>query len=116
VKNDNHGFGKLAGFNLQKCLQSHVVEVSEQKELIFACWCKAKFHDFCVLALFCDLVVCGVKNENYGFGKLVGLNPHKTGWTQSSQNWLDSILTKLVGKRKLWFWKTVWENFGSKRN
>jgi len=30
-----------------------------------------------ILARFCDLVVCGVKNENHGFGKVVGLKPQK---------------------------------------
>ena len=34
VKNENHGFGKLAGLNPQKCLQSDVGEVWDQKELI----------------------------------------------------------------------------------
>ena len=37
----------------------------------------AKFHDFGFLAWFCDLVVCEVKNENLGFGKLAALNAHK---------------------------------------
>ena len=41
----------------------------------------AKFHDFGFLAWFCDLVVCGVKNENHGFGKLAALNAHK--WLES---------------------------------
>ena len=40
-------------------------------------WCISKFHDFCVLAWYCDLVVCSVKNEKPWFCK--------TGWTQSSQ-------------------------------
>ena len=34
VKNENHGFGKLAGLNPHKCLQSDVGEVWDQKELI----------------------------------------------------------------------------------
>ena len=37
VKNENHGFEKLAGLNPHKCLQCDVVEVWEQKELILAC-------------------------------------------------------------------------------
>ena len=36
VKHENHGFGKLAGLNPHKCLQSDVGEVWEQKELILA--------------------------------------------------------------------------------
>jgi len=36
VKNENHGFGKLARLNPHKCLQSDVGEVWEQKELILA--------------------------------------------------------------------------------
>jgi len=36
VKNENHGFGKLAALNPHKCLQSGVAEVWEQKELILA--------------------------------------------------------------------------------
>jgi len=36
VKNENHGFGKLAGLNPHKYLQSHMGEVWEQKELILA--------------------------------------------------------------------------------
>jgi len=35
VKNENPGFGKLAGLNPDKCLQSDVGEVWEKKELIF---------------------------------------------------------------------------------
>ena len=30
-----------------------------------------------ILATFCDLVVCGVLNENHGFGKVAGFKPHK---------------------------------------
>jgi len=36
VKNENHGFGKLAGLNPHNCLQCDVVEVWEKKELILA--------------------------------------------------------------------------------
>jgi len=77
VKNENHGFGKLDLLNRQKSVQSDVGEVWEQKQLILGWLMHSKVHDFGVLALFCDLVVCWVKNENHGFGKLAGLNPHK---------------------------------------
>ena len=50
-------------------------------------WCVAKFHDFGVLALFCDLVACRVKNENQGFAKLAGLNPHKCLQSDVEEVW-----------------------------
>ena len=40
-------------------------------------WLGLDLAMFGVLASFCDLVVILVKNENVGFGKLAGLNPHK---------------------------------------
>jgi len=36
VKNENHGFGKVDGLKLHKCLQSDVGKVWWQKELILA--------------------------------------------------------------------------------
>ena len=40
-------------------------------------WCMAKFHDFCVLAWFCDLVVCvDLKRKSWFW---------KTGWNKTSQ-------------------------------
>jgi len=36
VKNEKHGFGKRAGINPHKCLQSDVGDVWEQKELMLA--------------------------------------------------------------------------------
>jgi len=94
-------------------------------------WCIPKFHDFGVLAWFCDLVVCWVKNENHGFGKLAGLNPHKCvqcdvgevweqkelilAWLVHSQVpwfWCFGLILWFGGvwgeKRKSWFWKTGW--------
>ena len=131
VKNENHCFGKLVGLNPHKCLQSYVGEVWKQKELILTWLVQSKVHDFGVFAWFCDLLVCGVKKENHGFGKLAGLNPHKclqshvgVVWEQKElilawlvQNqvpwfwcfglilWLGGVLSE---KRKSWFWKTGW--------
>jgi len=65
VKNENHGLEKLGGLNPLKCLQSDVGKVWGKNG-----WCIAKFGDFGILALFCDLVKCGVKNENHGFGNV----------------------------------------------
>ena len=69
-------------------------------------WCKIMFRDFGVFAWFCNLVVWGVKNENHGFGKLVGLNPHK--WLQShvGEVWeqQELILAWLVQSQVPWFW------------
>jgi len=58
----------------------------------------AKFHDSGVLASFCDLVVCGMRNENLGFGKLAGLNPHKCLQSDVGEVWeqKELILTLLV--------------------
>jgi len=50
LKNENHGFGKLVGLNPHKCLQSDVVDVWEQKELILAWLVHSQVHDFGVLA------------------------------------------------------------------
>jgi len=50
VKNENHGFGKLAGLNPHKYLQSEVGEVCEQKELIMALLVHSQVHDLAVLA------------------------------------------------------------------
>jgi len=36
VKNENHGFGKVAGFKHHICLQSDVGKVWDKKELILA--------------------------------------------------------------------------------
>ena len=46
VKNENHGFGKLAGLNPHKCLQSDVGEVWDQKELILTWLVHSQVHDF----------------------------------------------------------------------
>ena len=51
--------------------------VWEQKELILTWLVHSQVHDCGVLAGFFGLVVILVKNENHGFGKLAGLNPHK---------------------------------------
>ena len=98
MKNENHGFGKLAGLNPHKYLQSDVAKVWEQMELILAWLVHSKVHDFGVLALFCDLVMCGVKNENHGFGKLAGLNPHKCLQSDVAKVWeqVELILAWLV--------------------
>ena len=50
VKNENVGFGKVAGLNPHKCLQSDVGEVWDQKELILAWLVHSQVHDFGVLA------------------------------------------------------------------
>jgi len=50
VKNENHGFGKLAELNPHKCLQSDVGEVWDQKELILTWLGHSQVHDFGVLA------------------------------------------------------------------
>jgi len=50
VKNENHGFGKLAILNPHKYLQSDVGKVWEQKELILAWLVHSQVHDFGVLA------------------------------------------------------------------
>jgi len=50
VKNENHGFGKLAILNPHKYLQSEVGEVWEQNELILAWLVHSQVHDFGVLA------------------------------------------------------------------
>jgi len=50
VKNENHGFGKLAVLNPQKCIQSNVGEFWEQKELLLAWLMHGKVHYFVVLA------------------------------------------------------------------
>jgi len=98
VKHENHSFGKLDGLNPHKCLQSDVGEVWEQKESILACLVHSKVHDFGVLGWFYDLVVCWVKNENHGFGKLAGLNPQKCLQSNVGEVWeqKESILEWLV--------------------
>jgi len=40
-----------------------------------------------VLGLLPSLVVCWVKNENHGFGKLAGLNPHKYLQSDGGEVW-----------------------------
>ena len=50
VKNENHGFGKVAGLNPHKCLQSDVGEVWDQEELILTWLVHSQVHDFGVLA------------------------------------------------------------------
>ena len=50
VKNENHGFGKLAALNAHKCLESDVGEVWEQKELILTWLVHSQVHDFGFLA------------------------------------------------------------------
>ena len=50
MKNENHGFGKLAGHNPHNYLQSGVGEVWEQKKLILAWLVHSQVHDFGVLA------------------------------------------------------------------
>ena len=50
VKKKNHGFGKLAGLNPHKCLESDVGEVWEKKELILTWLVHSQVHDFGVLA------------------------------------------------------------------
>ena len=50
MKNENQGFGKLAGLNPHKCLQSDVGEVLNQKELILTWFVHSQVHDFGVLA------------------------------------------------------------------
>ena len=52
VKNENHGFGKMAGLNPQKCLQGDVGEVWDQKELILTWLVHWQVHYFGVLALW----------------------------------------------------------------
>jgi len=44
------------------------------------------------------MVVCGVKNENLGFAKLAGLNPHKCLKSDVGEVWeqKELILTWLV--------------------
>jgi len=49
VKNENHGFEKLAGLNPHKCVH-HVGKVWEQKELILAWLVHSQVHYFGVLA------------------------------------------------------------------
>jgi len=44
------------------------------------------------LARLCDLVVCGLKNENHDFGKLGGLNP---------LNYIQSDVEKLWEQKEL---------------
>jgi len=50
------------------------------------------------LPSFCDLVVCWMKNENCGFGKLVVLNPHKCLQSDVGEVWeqKELILAWLV--------------------
>ena len=50
MKNQNHGFGKLAGLNPHKYLHSDVGEVWEQKEYFLAWLVHCKVHDFGVMA------------------------------------------------------------------
>ena len=50
MKNENLGFGKLAGLNPHKFLQSDVGEVWDQKELILTWFVHSLVHDFGVLA------------------------------------------------------------------
>jgi len=50
MKNENLGFGKPAGLNPHKCLQSHVGEVWEQKELLLTWLGHSQVHDFGVLS------------------------------------------------------------------
>jgi len=51
-----------------------------------------------ILAGFCDLVVCGVKNENHGFGKVARLKPHKCLHSDVGKVWeqKELILAWLV--------------------
>jgi len=46
VKNENHDFGKLAGLNPHKCLQSDVGEVWQRKELILAWFLHSQVPSF----------------------------------------------------------------------
>jgi len=68
-------------------------------------WCIAKFGDFGVLVLFCDLVLCGVKNENHVFGKVVGLKPHKCLQSDVGKVWEQKVLMLvwLVYSQVWWF-------------
>ena len=61
---------------------------------------------FGVLASFCDLVVILVKNENHGFGKLAGLNPHKCLQSDVGEVWdqKELILAWLVHSQVPRFW------------
>jgi len=87
MKNENHGFGKLARHNPHKCLQSHVGEVWEQKELILAWLVYSKVLDFGVLVGSVTGWCVGLKT------KIMVL-----------ENRLDSILTN--ASKVMW---EVWE-------
>ena len=94
----NHGFGKQAGLNSHKFLESDVGKVWEQKELILTWLVHSQIHDFGVLSLFFGLVLILVKNDNHGFGKLAGLNPHKCLQSDVGEVWdqKELILAWLV--------------------
>jgi len=53
-----------------------------------------------------NLVVCWVKNENHGFAKLAGLNPHKFLQSDVGEVWdqKELILGWLVQNQVQLFW------------
>jgi len=77
VTNENHGFGKMAGLNPHKYVQSDVGKVWQQKELILAWLVQSKVPLFWCFGLILLLGgVWGEKRKSWFC---------KTGWTQSSQ-------------------------------
>ena len=76
-KNENHGFEKLAGLNPHKCLQSDVGDVWDQKEMILTWLVHSQVPSFWFFGLILWLGGDFGENENQGFGKLAGVNPHK---------------------------------------
>jgi len=83
-------------FKINESNVINVGELWEQKELFLAWLVHSQVHG--VLAWFCDLVLCGVKNENHGFGKLARLNPPKGLRSDVGEVWeqRELILSWLV--------------------
>jgi len=85
---------------LEKWLDSNLKNASKvlgekfgtKRNLSRCGWCIVKFGDFGVFASFCDLVVCGVKNENHGFGKVAGLRLQKCLESDMGKVWEEKEL------------------------
>ena len=86
---------------IREGVSSHVMGMNHrcnQNRMKNSYWLGLDLAKFGVLASFCDLVVCGVKNENHGFAKLARLNPHKCLQSDVGEVWdqKELILAWLV--------------------
>ena len=110
---------------LEKCLDSNLTNASKviwelfwsKRNWSWHGWCLAKLGD---LSRFFDLVVFGVKTETHGFGKVVGLKPHKCLQSDMGIVWeqKELILAWLVLSQVSWFGYILWLGgvWGEKQN